>query len=102
MPYQVPFHRPNAPRKGQAHQRNRQQTRAMHTGSKAWKAIRIGVLEEAGFLCVDCGGFGDQVDHDDGDSHNNDPANLKCRCLACHSRKTRREQNAQGRSDADR
>lgn len=102
MPKQPSIHRPNAPRKAQIHQRNRQATRAMHTGSKGWRSLRLAILIEQEYTCKDCRGFGDQVDHDDGDSHNNDPSNLICRCLRCHSAKTRREMNAAGRSDADR
>ena len=72
---------------------NRQRRRAMHTGSKAWLQLRLVILQRDNYLCTDCGRFGDQVDHDDGDSHNNDPDNLKTRCIRCHSSKTRREQN---------
>jgi 5-methylcytosine-specific restriction endonuclease McrA len=73
---------------------NRQKTRAMHTGSKAWKAIRAGVLIRDSYTCAECGKYGDQVDHIDGDSHNNDMANLQVLCLRDHSAKTMREQNA--------
>lgn len=72
---------------------NRQRRRAMHTGSKGWRLLRLSILQRDAYLCCDCGRFGDQVDHDDGDSHNNDPRNLKTRCLVCHSTKTRREMN---------
>lgn len=78
--------------------RNRQQTRAMHTGSKAWKAIRDQVLARDSWTCAVCGKYGDQVDHRDGDSHNNDMANLQVLCLRDHSAKTMRELNtARGR-----
>lgn len=72
---------------------NRQRRRAMHTGSKGWRQLRLAILQRDAYLCTDCKKFGDQVDHDDGDSHNNDPENLKTRCLRCHSAKTRREMN---------
>lgn len=70
---------------------NRQRRRAFHTGSKAWRQLRELILTRDAFTCADCDRYGDQVDHDDGDSHNNDPSNLKTRCIRCHSAKTRRE-----------
>ena len=98
MPKAPPIHKPRtakAPRHMQTG--NRQRRRAMHTGSKAWQQLRLVILQRDNYLCTDCGRFGDQVDHDDGDSHNNDPDNLKTRCLRCHSSKTRKEQNAAAR-----
>lgn len=71
--------------------RNRQQTRALHTGSKAWKILRMQALQRDGYRCRDCKGYGDQVDHRDGDSHNNDIGNLQTLCHVCHSRKTATE-----------
>jgi len=94
MPKAPPIHKPKrakAPRHMEPG--NRQRRRAMHTGSKAWKILRLQVLARDRYICADCGQFGDQVDHVDGDSHNNDPDNLKTRCIRCHSSKTRREQN---------
>lgn len=93
MPYAPPIHRPYKQGKAPRHLvvNNRQQTRAMHTGSKGWRLLRNKVLCRDSFTCADCGRFGDEVDHEDGNSHNNDPANLKTRCKVCHSRKTRRE-----------
>jgi 5-methylcytosine-specific restriction endonuclease McrA len=89
MPYAPPQHNP---RKGKAPRhlvvKNRQQTRAMHTGSKAWRALRLQVLVDEAYTCRKCGGFGDQVDHDDGDDSNNARTNLQCLCLRCHSAKT--------------
>jgi hypothetical protein len=103
MPMQPPMHqRRKAPRKGQQHQRNRQATRAMHTGSKGWRILRQMILERDLYCCRVCHGWGDQVDHIDGDASNNDPGNLQVLCLRDHSAKTMRELNARGRSDADR
>jgi 5-methylcytosine-specific restriction endonuclease McrA len=92
MPKAPPIHKP-AMAKAPRHMApgNRQRRRAMHTGSKGWRLLRLSVLQRDGYLCTDCGHFGDQVDHDDGDSHNNDPRNLKTRCIGCHSAKTRRD-----------
>ncbi len=33
-----------------------------------------------------------EVDHIDGDSRNNEPANLRCLCHRCHSRRTAKDQ----------
>lgn len=76
---------------------NRQQRRAMHTGSKGWRQLRLAILNRGMYLCADCKQFGDQVDHMDGNSHNNDPENLQVLCLRCHSSKTRTEQNRAAR-----
>lgn len=65
----------------------------MHTGSKAWRLLRLAVLQRDGYTCRTCKQFGDQVDHIDGDSHNNEPSNLQCLCLRCHSAKTMTELN---------
>lgn len=108
MPSKAPTFRPNrikAPRH-QANpqgkpQQNRQHTRAFHTGSKAWRLLREVILMRDGFTCAACKGYGDQVDHIDGDSHNNDHDNLQTLCHVCHSRKTRTELNHE-RSREDR
>lgn len=74
----------------------RQRTRAMHTNSKAWRQIRQFVLVRDSYTCAKCGKYGDQVDHIDGDSHNNprDGSNWQTLCLRDHSAKTMREINA--------
>lgn len=101
MPRSAPIHRPRqvkAPKhnaQGKA-ARNRQQRRAMHTGSKAWRAIREMVLIRDNWTCKDCGRYGDQVDHIDGDNANNPPdgSNWQTLCHVHHSAKTMRELNA--------
>lgn len=70
---------------------NRQATRALHTGSKAWLALRRRILLRDNYTCRDCPRYGNEVDHADGDSHNNDESNLVTRCKRCHSKKTARE-----------
>lgn len=102
MPNRPPIHRPPVCRAPRFNARgkdatNRQRTRAFHTGSKAWKQMRDETLLRDSYTCCDCGCYGDQVDHDDGNSHNNAPGNLKTRCIHCHSAKTRREQNRKER-----
>ena len=72
---------------------NRQATRALHTGTKLWRRIRADVLLEELYRCRTCGQYADQVDHIDGDSHNNTRDNLQALCLRCHSRKTWKEQH---------
>ena len=76
---------------------DRQNTRALHTGTKAWQQIRQRVLLRDGYRCQGCGrlvaGREAHVDHRDGDSHNNDPDNLQLLCIGCHGVKTRSEQD---------
>jgi 5-methylcytosine-specific restriction endonuclease McrA len=73
--------------------KDRQQRRAMHTGSKGWRMLRLVILQRDGFTCAACKHYGDQVDHIDNDSHNNDAGNLQTLCAVCHSSKTRAEQD---------
>ena len=89
MPTSPPVHKRQSA--GRRHERDRQRTRALNTGSKAWRAIRAAVLARDSYLCQSCGRFGDQVDHINGDSHDNREANFQTLCLRCHSRKTARE-----------
>lgn len=91
MPVSPPTHKRKAIGKVHGQVQNRQATRALNTNSKAWKAIRRRILARDLYLCSDCGKYGDQVDHVDGNSHNNDEDNLVTRCIKCHSRKTARE-----------
>ena len=99
MARKAPTHRPmqvKAPRHNPRGKvaRERQRRRAMHTGSKAWRLLRMQILARDGCACAGCGSYGDQVDHIDGDSHNNAHDNLQTLCINCHSRKTRKEQDA--------
>ena len=99
MPLAPPVHKRKTVGKvhGQAEaQRNRQRSRGLHTGSKRWRAIRREALARDLYQCRGCGKYGNEVDHIDGDSHNNDPENLQTLCKPCHARKTRTEQNANG------
>lgn len=91
----------HAPLRAKAKQHNprgkgpteRQRTRAMHTGSKAWRQLRMVILQRDLYTCATCGKYGDQVDHIDGNDSNNDPGNLQTLCLRDHSAKTMRELN---------
>jgi 5-methylcytosine-specific restriction enzyme A len=67
---------------------NRQATREYHTGSKAWRRLRLQILARDGLTCEVCGFVSDQneVDHRDGDAWNNDHANLRTLCKSCHSK----------------
>lgn len=71
---------------------DRQGRRDLNTGSKAWRSIRIGILQRDRYTCRDCGRFGGHVDHIDGDNANHSADNLQTLCLPCHSRKTATEQ----------
>ena len=93
MPMAPPKHQRPAigKRHGQRTPVERQASRALHTGSKAWRILRRRILVRDRYTCADCGLFGDQVDHINGDSHDNSESNLACRCASCHSAKTARE-----------
>ena len=99
MPIAPPLHRlkkpavqheakpdPEAPRKTY----DRQATRAHHTGTKPWLWIRRQTLVRDLYTCAACASYGNEVDHIDGNSHNNDPENLQVLCKPCHARKTMR------------
>lgn len=79
---------------------DRQQTRALNTGSERWRRLRQTILRRDLYQCQGdgtgqhvpgCTRLATEVDHNDGNSHNNDPANLISRSKRCHSAKTRRE-----------
>jgi 5-methylcytosine-specific restriction endonuclease McrA len=81
---------------------NRQATRALNTGSKAWRHIREDVLRRDLYQCngypkgkhVDgCTGWASEVDHIDGNSANDasDGSNYQSLSKQCHSVKTAKE-----------
>ena len=94
MPRQPPTFNPSKPKAPRhvAREADRQKTRALHTGTKAWRLIREQVLVRDGYKCQSCGrvvtGRQAHVDHVDGNSHCNDMSNLATRCVWGHSRKT--------------
>ena len=61
----------------------------------AWMKTRRAVLVEGGFACVDCGhvSMSNEIDHDTPleQGGSNDQSNLRIRCTACHSAKTKAE-----------
>lgn len=86
--------KPNAP-KHKPREADRQATRALNTGSKAWRLIRQQVLVRDGYRCQACGrlvvGREAHVDHRDGDAsthESNRMENLRVLCIGCHSRAT--------------
>ena len=70
---------------------NRQKTRSLNTGSAEWRRLRASILLRDSYTCAVCGRYGNQVDHIDGNSHNNRPSNLQTLCHADHSAKTASE-----------
>lgn len=73
----------------------RRRSRALHTDTKVWRAIRAQVLTEQP-LCLICQMQGKiepavHVDHIDNDAHNNERSNLQGLCARHHSEKTAAE-----------
>jgi 5-methylcytosine-specific restriction enzyme A len=91
MPRSPPVHRRTTVGKVHGQEYDRQRTRELHTGSKRWQAIRRHVLLRDHYTCRECGRYGNEVDHKDGDSSNNDPENLQTLCKTDHARKTASE-----------
>lgn len=68
--------------------RRTQKDRGLHTNSAAWRRLRQQILTRDMYRCAFCGGSyppADTVDHADGNSWNNDPANLRACHADCHS-----------------
>ena len=63
-----------------------------------WMKIRRDVLVEGGFTCVDCGqvSMSNEIDHEVPleQGGGNDKANLRIRCIPCHSKKSVAEHRA--------
>ena len=81
-------------------QENRQAKRALPTSSSAWRELRAKVLDAEPY-CRGCRKRGvaklaSQVDHEDGNSCNNELWNLQPLCASCHSRKTAMENGGFG------
>lgn len=113
MPTRPKTHRPLGwkPRDEKARQAaydQQRESRSKRGYTRAWYAsIRPAAIHRAGFKCEMCGILVvlrkaeatpytpcAEVDHIDGNSRNNDPANLRCLCKPCHTQKTNREQGA--------
>jgi 5-methylcytosine-specific restriction protein A len=104
MPYAAPRHKPTTIKAKVHHNAqerdHRQGKRLYATNHRVWRAIRAEQLSHEP-LCRDCASKGkvtpaNEVDHVDGDSHNNAPSNLQSLCKPCHSAKTVREQGGFG------
>lgn len=61
--------------------------------SKAWRKVRLWVLQRDCYICAICGGYGDTVDHDPDIqtllSHGLDPLDptyMRTLCRQCHGR----------------
>lgn len=82
---------------------SRQRTRALHTDSPEWKAIRLRVLLRDEYQCrgyepgkhaEGCDYFATEVDHVDGDASHDTPqdlSNYQSLSKQCHSTKTAKE-----------
>lgn len=100
MPIRPPTHAPQRIKTKQHNLVDRQAKRLYRTNSKTWRAIRLEVLSECPLCAVCmCNGIikaANEVDHIDGDSHNNDRSNLQALCKPCHSAKTVKENGGFG------
>lgn len=93
MPARVATLAPRMPRK----EVSRQTTRALHTGTAAWRRLRDQVLVRDLYTCQHCGKLitkkGDaHVDHINEDAHlesSNQLQFLQLLCASCHGVKTR-------------
>lgn len=102
---------PRGQRYCKAHQRAVHQIADRDRGSpsargygRQWRKVRAAVLADEP-LCRMCAEQGTtmaatEVDHVDGNSSNNDRANLRPLCKPCHSRRTLRDQGWGRRVDA--
>lgn len=77
---------------------DRQATRALNTGSKAWRLLRDQVLARDAYRCQACQrlvtGKDAHVDHIDNDAHQHVTLDrLWLLCSSCHASKTRTTQN---------
>ena len=88
--------------KGKSTAKQRQQKRAMNTGSSRWRRIRKMQLSRQP-LCVMCQAEtparitpATVVDHIDGDSHNNHENNLTSMCASHHAQVTARHDGGFG------
>jgi 5-methylcytosine-specific restriction endonuclease McrA len=94
---------PHGQRYCKAHQRAVHQATDRDRGSpsargygRQWRKVRAQQLAREP-LCRECSNEGHvtagaEVDHIDGNSHNNDPSNLRTLCKSHHSRRTLRDQ----------
>ena len=106
MPIAPPKHHPNTPKakthKSLAEKDHRQDRRLYATNHRVWRAIRAEQLAHEP-LCRECTKANrvtpaTDVDHIDGDSHNNRPSNIQSLCRSHHSAKTVRENGGFGRT----
>ncbi len=106
MPARIKQHKPPRSAVAAAPEANRQRTRYLHTGSKAWRAIRAVQLGRFP-LCEDCQAAGlltvaTEVDHNTDDTaRNRIGVELSSLCKPCHSSRTRRRQNEKSRGTGD-
>lgn len=68
------------------------------TTTPEWRALRLVILARDHNTCYLDGAPANEVDHVDGNHHNDDPANLRAICTPCHRRKSSREGHAARRA----
>ena len=87
----IKHYSPKMRKQGREQSRDRQQSRALFTSSRAWRSIRARILVRDLYTCKMCKGIANEVDHIDGDAYNNLDDNLQSLCKPCHSSKTAKE-----------
>ncbi len=86
----IPGNQTRCPQCKYDHQRNRDLIRgtpASRGYDRAYRRLRLEVLEEAGYVCAYCGSYADTVDHRVPTSRGgtSDPDNLVAACRSCNS-----------------
>lgn len=71
------------------------------TTTPEWRALRLTILARDHNRCYKCGRPAIEVDHIDGNHHNDHPTNLAAICTPCHRRKSSAEGHAARKAKAE-